>query len=220
MKNILFTLIVLLVIPFSQAQSDTIYVTNSNQYHDYYKSYFKRVTFKIGGGVLLPQGDLQDYFGVSPLVELSLDFPVTQKKSLQFALQFVIPDQQQSFMYTRSLDTIQAKASFMVNPMLRFNKNLSQTVNNQLHLSLGIGASIIKTDARNPFYTGNAQEEEKYEVVTALLLAPTLDYVKKFRNNEELTFSLGLNYTPYKIEGSLNQNIGSLSLTPKLLYSF
>lgn len=215
MKHILFILFIIVIMPFSNAQNDTIYKPYSNQYQDY----FKRVTFKIGGGVLLPQGDLSKYFGVSPLVELSLDFPVTEKKSLQFGLQFIVPDQKQPFKYVRTLDTIQAKASFMINPMLRFNKNLSQKVNNQFYISLGIGASIIKTDARNPFYSGN-EDEEKYEVVTALLLSPNLDYVKKFRNNEELTFSIGLNYTPYKIEGALRQNIGSLSLTPRILYSF
>ncbi len=220
MKKLMLTIVLLIVVQLCKAQSDTIYVTNSNQYHDYYKTYFKKVTFKIGGGVLLPQGDLKEYFGVSPLLELSLDFPVTKTKSLQLALQFVVPDQKQSFKYVRTLDTIQAKASFMFNPMLRFKKNLSQNVNSQFYLSLGIGASVIKTDARNPFYTGNKQEEEKYEVVTAFLMSPSIDYVKKFRNNEELTFSLGLNYAPYKVEGALQENIGAIGLTPRLLYSF
>ncbi|WP_281846842.1 hypothetical protein [Olleya namhaensis] len=220
MKNLLLTIVLLISVQISKAQNDTLYVTNSNQYHDYYKAYLKRVTFKIGGGVLLPQGKLQDYFGPSPVLELSLDFPVTKTKSLELALQFVIPDQKQSFLFVRTTDTIQAKASFMFNPMLRFKKNLSQNVNSQLHLSLGVGASVIKTDARNPFYTGDNQDSEKYEVVTAFLMAPALDFVKKFRSNEELTFSLGLNYSPYKIEGALQENIGGISLIPRIRYSF
>jgi hypothetical protein len=220
MKNLLLTIVLLITVQVSKAQNDTLYVTNSNQYHDYYKAYFKSITFKIGGGVLLPQGKLQDYFGPSPVLELSLDFPVTKTKSLELALQFVIPDQKQSFLFVRTMDTIQAKASFMFNPMLRFKKNLSQNVNSQLHLSLGVGASVIKTDARNPFYTGDNQDIEKYEVVTAFLIAPGLDYVKTFRSNEALTFSLGLNYSPYKIEGALQENIGGISLIPRIRYSF
>ncbi|MFQ3239390.1 MAG: hypothetical protein ACI9NI_001692 [Olleya marilimosa] len=220
MKNLIFTIVFFGGLLLCTAQKDTIYVTNSNQYHSYMDNYFKRVTFKIGGGVILPQGKLKNYFGVSPLIQLSLDFPVTNKKSLELALQFVVPDQKQSFKYVRALDTIPAKAAFMFNPMLKFKKNLSQNVNSQLHVSFGIGASIIKTDARNPFYTGDNDTEEKYEVITAFLMSPTLDYVKKFRNNEELTFSLGLNYAPYKIEGAVQENVGSVYITPKILYSF
>jgi len=118
------------------------------------------------------------------------------------------------------LDTIQARTSFMFNPMLRFKKNISDNKTSQLHIGLGIGVSVIKTNARNPFFTGNREESEKYEVITALLISPSLDYVKTFKNNEQLTFSFGLNYSPYKIEGSLQEDIGSISLAPRILYSF
>lgn len=220
MKKLMLILGLLSVVQVCNAQNNTFYVTDSNAYNDPTVDYFKRVTFKIGGGVLLPQGDLKVYFGVSPLIELSLDFPVTETKSLELALQFVVPEQNQSFKYVRTIDTIQAKTSFIFNPMIRFKKNLSQSETSQLHLGFGLGASVIMTDARNPFYTGNNQEEEKYETATAFLVSPSLDYVKTFKNNEQLTFSFGLNYSPYKIEGSLQENIGSISLTPRILYSF
>lgn len=220
MKKIIIVSVLCFVFQTITAQNNSIQVKSSNEYYSGYSDYFKTVTFKIGGGVLLPQGDLKTYFGASPVIELSLDFPVTKTKSLELALQFVIPDQKQSFQYVRAVDTVNAKASFIFNPTLRFKKNLSRSKVSQFYLGIGLGASVIKTDARNPFYTGNNYEDEKYEVITAFLVSPTLDYVKKFRNNEELTFSLGLNYSPYKIEGSLQENIGSIALLPKIMYSF
>lgn len=220
MKKLILVLGFLTICQFGNSQNDTIYVNNSNQYNNVNQGYFKRITFKIGGGVLLPQGDLKDYFDISPLLELSLDFPVTETKSLELALQFVIPDQKEAFKYVRAIDTIQVKTSFVFNPMLRFKKNLSTSETSQLHLGLGVGASIIKTDARNPFYTGDNNNDKKYELVTALLVSPSLDYVKTFRNNEQLTFSFGMNYSPYKVEGSLQENIGSIGLTPRIMYSF
>ncbi|WP_034062283.1 hypothetical protein [Lacinutrix jangbogonensis] len=220
MKKLILVLGFLGVCHFGNSQNDAVYVTNSNQYHDASQDYFKRVTFKIGAGVLLPQGNLKDYFGVSPLVELSLDFPVTQKKSLELALQFVVPDQKESFKYVRTIDTVQVKATFMFNPMLRFKKNISTSRTSQLHVGFGLGLSIIKTDSRNPFYTGSDEDNEKYEVVSAILASPSLDYIKTFKNNEQLTFSFGLNYSPYKVEGALRENIGSISLTPRIMYSF
>ncbi|WGD35308.1 hypothetical protein [Olleya sp. YS] len=220
MKKLMLLLGLFSLVQFSIAQNETLYSITDTEYNDPTVAYFKRVTFKIGGGVLLPQGDLKRYFGLSPLIELSLDFPVTETKSLELALQFVIPDQKESFVYVRTLDTINAKASFIFNPMLRFKKNLSQSKFSQLHLGFALGASVIKTDARNPFFTGNNQEEEKYETATAFLVSPTIDYVKTFKNNEQFTFSFGLNYTPYKIEGAVKQNIGSISFTPRIMYSF
>lgn len=220
MKNLILGFILIFTLQCVTAQKNSLEVQNSSEYYTAYNEYFKKVTFKLGGGVLLPQGVLKNYFGVSPLIELSVDFPVTETKSLELALQFVIPNQQDTFNYVRSTDTINAKASFLFNPMLRFKKNLSASKATQLHIGLGLGASVIKTDARNPFYTGSDSDDEKYEVITAFLVAPTLDYVKTFNNNEQLTFSLGFHYSPYKIEGALQENIGSISLTPRIMYSF
>ncbi|WP_397363696.1 hypothetical protein [Olleya sp. R77988] len=220
MKKLILITAMLSLMSNAFAQKDTLYTHNSQEYFDAQKDYFQRITFKIGGGVLVPQGNLSNYFGVSPLMELSLDFPVTQKKSLELALQFAIPDQTEPFKYARTTDTIQAKASFMFNPMLRFKKNLSESSTSQIHIGLGLGVSIIKTDARNPFYTGSDADNEKYEVITSFLASPSIDYVFKFKNSEELTIGLGLNYSPYKVEGSLQENIGSISLTPKIMYSF
>lgn len=220
MKKLILFLLMLSFIKISNAQIETKSYANNETYYITSKEYFKRVTFKIGGGVLLPQGKLNDYFGVSPLIELSVDFPVTKKKSLEFALQFIVPSQKDSFKYVRTIDTIQAKASFIINPMLRFKKNLTPARGSKLEIGLGLGGSMIKTNARNPFYTGSEENDEKYEVVAAFLVSPSLDYVKTFNSKEQFTFGFGVNYSPYKVEGALRENIGSISFTPKLMYSF
>ena len=153
-------------------------------------------------------------------MELSLDFPVTEKKSLELALQFVIPDQRNEFEYARIEDTVQIKSTFLFNPMLRFKKNFSQSDSKKILLGIGLGASVITTNARNTDFFDDSDDRKKYEVVNAFLISPSLDYVKMFKNNNEFTFSLGLNYSPYKIEGALQEDIGSIAITPRILYSF
>jgi len=219
MKTQIITITILfLFVSKGLSQNDSI--ISSTAYNDPYKAYFKTITFKIGGGLLLPQGQLKDYFGASPLVELSLDFPVTERKSLELALQFVVPNQNNAFEYARLTDTVQTKATFMFNPMLRFKTNLSRSTSNKLLLGIGLGASVLSTDARNTDFFDTSEDRSKYEIITAFLVSPSLDYVKTFKNNNEFTFSLALNYSPYKIEGALQEDIGSVALLPRILYSF
>lgn len=220
MKKVYLILVMFAVVKIGNAQVQYNNVKNNSLYYNDQMDYVNSVTYKIGGGVLIPQGNLKSYFGISPLLELSLDFPVSKKKSMEVALQFVVPDQKESFQYDRAIDTVQAKATYIINPMVRFKKNVSKSMHSKLHIGLGIGLSIINTNARNPFYNGNEDDSEKYEILTTLLVSPSLDYVKKFKNNDELTFSFGLNYSPYKIEGALQEDIGAISLSPRILYSF
>lgn len=214
------TLIVLLLSFSLFGQNDTLVKQNDYRPYDMFGNYWKTVTFKIGGGVLVPQGELSSHFGISPLVELSLDFPVTDSKSLELAMQLVIPEQKQSFEYQRISDIVETKATFLFNPILRFKKNMSASQTKTLVLGLGLGASVITTDARNTDFFDNSEDRNKYEVITAFLVSPSLDYSKTFKNNNEFTFSVGLNYSPYKIEGALQEDIGSIAITPRLLYSF
>ena len=202
------------------AQNDSIVQRQIYNYNQLFNDYWKTVTFKIGGGMLIPQGELRKHFGLSPLVELSLDFPVTDTKSLELALQFAIPEQKQEFEYARLTDTVKTKATFLFNPMLRFKKNFAKSDSNKLLLGLGLGASVITTDARNTDFLDNSEDRNKYEVIAAFLISPSLDYAKTFKNNNEFTFSIGLNYSPYKIEGALQEDIGSIAITPRILYSF
>lgn len=220
MRNSVLLLVALSLFQLLNAQMESLDKNKQETTNPFNESYFKRINFKIGGGILIPQGNLKEYLKTSPLVELSLDFPVTNFKSIQLAFQFVVPSQNKSFNYVRAVDTIKTKATFMLNPMLRFKKRINKKEKSELIIGIGIGASIINTNARNPFYTGSKEDEEKYEVITSFLVSPTLDYVKTFKSKDQLTFGLSLNYSPYKIEGSVQDNIGSISLVPKIMYSF
>lgn len=222
MRTIISACLILLLSNPLLAQNDSIvqHQNHSYRFHDTFNDYWKRVTFKIGGGLVLPQGELKQFFGNSPLVELSLDFPVTDSKSLELALQFVIPEQHQAFEYARLTDTVQTKATFMFNPMLRFKKNLITALDKKLLLGLGLGASVITTDARNIDVLDTSDDRRKYEVISTFLISPSLGYAKTFKNNNEFTFSIGLNYAPYKVEGALQEDIGSIAITPRILYSF
>jgi hypothetical protein len=101
--------------------------------------------------------------------------------------------------------------------MLRFKKNLSRSDASKFILGIGIGASVINSTQSVNVTTEN--DDEKYEI-TSFLVAPSLDYVITFKNKEQLTFSFAIHYSPYKIKGSIQEDIGSLALTPRLLYSF
>jgi len=181
-------------------------------------AYLKTAKFKIGTGVLIPQNGLKEYFGISPIIELRIEFPLKQNKSLEFSVQTIVPNQEESFRYIRDLDTINAKATLMINPILRFKKYFIKTKKSDLNLNVGFGISVIQTNARNLFYEGK-EGQKKYETITAFLASPGIEYSYKF-NNEELSVGFNVQYAPYKIEGSLRENLGTIFYTPKIAYKF
>ena len=126
-------------------QNDSIQNEDRYRYYDTFNEYWKSVTFKIGGGMFLPQGQLKDYLDASALVELSLDFPVTDNKSIELALQFIVPKQRIPFQYIRDEESIEADASLIVNPFVRFKKDIGKTNVSNFTLGLGLGASVIST---------------------------------------------------------------------------
>ncbi|MBV7269231.1 hypothetical protein [Winogradskyella luteola] len=215
MKNLITTCLFLLFCLNLVAQNDSIPQERGYNYHDSFNDYWRTVTFKIGGGVFMPLGELKKYFNTSPLVELSLDFPVTDNKSIELALQFVIPKQRIPFQYVRDNEDIEAEASLLINPLVRFKKVLGNPNSSKFILGLGIGASVISSNQK----VNSSNNEDTYEI-TSFLVAPSLDYVKSFKNNEQLTLSFGIHYSPYKIRGAIQEDIGSIALTPRILYSF
>ncbi len=184
-----------------------------------FKDYWNRVSFRLGGGVLIPQKGLDEFFGISPLVELSVDFPLKKQRSIDFSIQFAVPNQKEAFAYLGKSDTINAKATLMFNAMLKFKRNLFRTKKATLNFGVGIGVSSLSTDARNPDYS-KGNEEKKYESITSLLVSPGIELRKRFKNNNEFTLSFNVQYSPYKVEGALQENIGSIFFIPKLLYHF
>jgi len=213
MKTILITLVITLTTlsVFSQE--------NSNPINDYENESF----LKIGTGVLLPQKELKAFFDVSPFVELSVNYPIKNGKTIELAIQMVLPNQKRNFEYARSTDTISAKASFMLNPMLKFKKDLFVKGKSKVNIGLGIGASLITTNARNPYYQGESGSEnkkEKYETINTILIAPSIEYSYTFNNDDKVFIGFNLQFSPYKVEGSLQTDIGNLFYVPRISYKF
>lgn len=208
MKQLLSILIIILTINITLAQNDS----------DGYDP-FNNATVAIGGGIFMPQGNLSTYFGTAPFFEISGNFPLKRKRAVGATLQIVIPNQKDDFLYRRTIDTIQVKSTMMVNFTLDFKKTIRSFGKGNLNLKLGIGASGITTDARNPFYSGQ-EGEEKYEIVGAILFSPGLEYKHEFNENTKFIIGVSMNYAPYKIEGAVRENIGGLAFVPKITYVF
>jgi len=190
-------------------------VNYSKQQNYEYKNPF---TFKIGTGVLLPQNTLKEYFGISPIVELEISIRISKKKSVGLSLQTIIPNQKESFKYIRDIDTIQAKATVIMNPLLRFKRHLVKTTRSDLNIQFGIGASIIQTNARNPYYEGN-EKQNKYESITSFLATTGIEYSYSI-NGEEFFIGFDIQYAPYRVEGALREDIGTYFYVPKISYKF
>ena len=205
---------------FAKAQNDTISVYNSQQYFNKYQDYMQDVSFKLGVGMLIPQEGLKEYFGASPMLDLTVNFPIKNRKSIDLSLQFAIPNQKDEFTYLRTIDTIQVKSTFMFNAFLKFKKDIIKTEKTTINVGLGVGMSHVTTNARNPFYQGKEEDEEKYESITAFLASPAIELIKTFNNNDEITIGFGVQYSPYKIEGAVREDIGGLFYVPKIAYRF
>jgi hypothetical protein len=219
MKTRIYVLLFLFINCISYSQNDSI-PTNKNPIHNNgYKDLFEKALFKVGGGVLIPQKGLKDYFGISPLIEISYTFPLKRRKSVELAAQFVIPNQKEDFKYIRTIDTINAKATIMLNVLLKLKKDVIKSEKSELNIGLGIGISGITTDARNPFYEGK-EDDKKYEMIKSILISPGIEYAHKFSNGEHLSIGFNLQYSPYKIEGALREDIGSIFYIPKISYKF
>ncbi|QHI36334.1 hypothetical protein IMCC3317_16960 [Kordia antarctica] len=209
MKHVISILVtVFLSLSFATAQNDSSIFDS-----------FDNATFAIGGGIFMPQGQLSNYFGTAPFLEISGNFPLRRKRAISLTLQVVVPNQKDDFLYRRTIDTIQAKSTMMLNFTVNFKKSLHTTAKGNLELKLGLGVSAITTDARNPFYSGD-EGEEKYETVSAVLFSPGLEYQYKFSEGNKFVIGVSVNYAPYKVEGAVRENIGGLALVPKISYVF
>lgn len=218
MKTIIISILMLLQSILIFAQNDSIN-TKINQYKDPFYDYMKTIKIRAGAGIFIPSTQAKNYLGNSPLFEINAEFPLKKRKSIELAAQIIIPNQQQNFVYIRTIDTIQAKATVIGNFMLRYKKSLIGNSKSDLKISLGFGASSLITDARNPYYSGK-KEEQKYEIVNALLLQPGISYERKFGENTQLLLAFDLQYSPYKMEGALREDIGSIYYVPRLMFTF
>lgn len=219
MKSQFIIYLMLLMCLKSFSQKDSVSVKSSYEYYDAYADYMKKITFKFGAGLFVPQGNLKDYIGNAPVFEVNANFPIKSDRSIDAVLQFIVPNQQDDFLFIRTIDTIQAKSTFMFNMFARFNKRLIKTNKSSVTLGLGIGISSITTDARNPFFEGD-KDQKKYEFISSLLVMPGIQWHHRFSENTQFTFGLDLQYSPYKVEGALREDIGSMAIIPKIIYKF
>lgn len=177
-------------------------------------------TIKFGAGIFIPQENLKNYFGVSPYFEINVQVPFFKKDNFGFSFQFVIPNQQKNFSYITVHNEIEkTKATYIANIVFNFRKSIFKTEKSAFEFMLGVGASGLQTDLRNPRYSGH-KDENKYEMIDAFLLNPSLNYNKIFKDKTELSFAFGIQYSPYKIEGAVQENIGGFAFIPKLLFTF
>lgn len=217
MKQITFFLFAILFSTqlFAQVEKDSTTIDTISPSKDY----FDKTSFNLGAGVFIPQGDLKRYFGAGPVLEFNLNFPIDKTKSIDLVGQFIIPNQVEDFTFIRTIDTVRAKSQMMFNFFAKFNKTLKLTQKGELKAYLGIGVSTITTDARNPFYSG-AENESKYEFISALLIAPGIDYKFRLGTNSKLAIGINYHYSPYRLEGALQENIGSSAIIPRVLFTF
>jgi len=189
-----------------------------SQVKEFGANYFKDVEIRLGAGVLIPQNGLKHYFGVSPLFELGAMFPLKRNRSFELIVQVSIPNQEKEFTYLRVNDTINSKASDMYNGILKFKKEIIKSINSPVFVGVGVGVSNIVTNGRNPYYVGG--EEKKYETITSVLISPEIGVNYSFGKECKLYFSLGFQYSPYKMEGALREGIGTLFYIPKVSCTF
>ncbi|CAM1372152.1 hypothetical protein [Tenacibaculum xiamenense] len=183
------------------------------------REFYRSPSIKGGTGIFIPQGKLTKYFGVSPYFEITVDIPFFNRDILGISVQCAVPRQKDNFTYIRTIDTIKTRSTFMLNLVANLKKRVIETSKKRLDLNFGIGVSGIQTDARNPDFSGE-KSQNKYEMVSSLLINPSIEFTKKMKSSNELTFAFGLQYSPYKIEGAIQEDIGGLALIPKLIYLF
>jgi hypothetical protein len=211
MRKLIFIFICLFTFTKTISQNDTNY--------DNQEQFLKNFNFKIGAGIFIPQGKLNDYFGTSPLIELNFKLLSLKEKSLGIAFQFAIPGQNKNFNFIRNIDTVNTKSNLMLNVFFKLNKDILKTKKNHLKAFFGLGISTIQLNARNPFYSGQ-EGEEKYEFISTILFAPGIDFTHCFKNDFKITFGVNYHYSPFKTEGALREDIGHSGLIPKILFTF
>ena len=104
------------------------------------EDYFDRITFNLGGGVFIPQGELKRYFGTGPLLELNFNFPINKNKSIDIVGQFIIPNQVEEFAFIRTIDTVRAKSQMMFNFLGKFNKTIKTTLRGEFKSVFRLGS--------------------------------------------------------------------------------
>jgi hypothetical protein len=113
------------------SQNDSIESTN-DPYFDEMDAYFESTSFRIGLGAFIPAKSSTRFFKIAPLVEINWNLPVSIDESIELAAQFVVPEQGEDFLYRNWLDTLKARATFLLNGLIKFKKDINTTPNSNL----------------------------------------------------------------------------------------
>lgn len=217
-----FILLVSLCGYISIAQSDsTVTKTLTLDYWDNDR-HLRQPKFEIGGGFYIPQGTLARYIKPSPFINIDIYIPTLRNKSITAVFQFVIPTQGDPFVLQNPdvIDQLEAvRSNFIINTFLRFSQNLTSIDSNH-KLELGLGVGISTMIVQTPFSFFNNDDQNAGRGLVAFLAAPGLHWKCKPTENTDLTIGIDLQYSPYRLKGALEQDIGGLAYTPKILYRF
>lgn len=205
------------------AQNDSI-ATPVQVQPSYQQSHYQGVDFadelpyvRIGAGVWVPQGSLSDTFNPSPMFEFALDFSNgNQLRSVEFVMQFILPNQQRLFIYDTDAGTFTGSSNLILNGMLRFKKPIYNKGKSKFEIGAGLGISAMFISENDIDF----KDAIPYESANAILFTPGVAWYYKFKDASVLTLGADLQFAPYTIEGAATPKIGSVAITPKLTYRF
>ncbi len=206
----------------SIAQSDSTVTKTLNLEYWNNERHLRQPKFEIGGGFYIPQGKLATYIKPSPFIDIEIYIPTLRNKSITAVFQFVIPTQGDPFVLQNPDEIDQreeVRSNFIVNTFFRFSQNLT-SIESTSKLELGLGVGVSTMIVQTPFSFFNNNDENAGRGLVAFLVVPGLHWKFKPTANTDLTIGVDLQYSPYRLKGALEQDIGGLALTPKILYRF
>lgn len=222
MKKIYFVIVMSLCTYMMLAQSDLSKPkTITNEYWEYEKEW-QRPKFEIGGGLFIPQGQLATFVKPSPFIDINVYFPSRRNKSIVAVFQFIRPSQEDRFIVQNPDDINQVEAvstDFIVNSFLSFNQNLTSE-NSKSRVELGLGVGISTMIVQTPFSFFNNDDRNASRGLVSFLIAPGLHWKFAPTENTHITIGADVQYSPYKLKGAIEQDIGGLAILPKVLYRF
>lgn len=221
-----FLVIGILIVPlFMVAQSDVPPSQDYRQRYDFRDDPQPRVTnfnedlpyVKLGVGVYLPLGKLDQYFAPSPMFEFNLEWMnAYETRAVELVVQFVVPQQEQVFEYNTLTDSFTASSNLMMNGFLRLSKVIDMGTGRDLKFGAGLGIASIFVDV-NEFEYAEALD---YDNTNAFLANAALGYNWYFKDQSIFTVGVDLHFSQFNLEGARSSDIGSLAVIPKIAYRF
>lgn len=200
------------------AQNDTITQPTYQQPHYNGVDFTDELPIlRLGAGVWLPQGRLSNSFAPSPMFEIALDFSNgKQLRSVEFVMQFILPEQEQDFIYNTEAGRFTASSNLILNGLLKLKKPVYTRGASSLELGVGIGISAMFVTENDI----NFDDEVPYESANTILFTPGLSWYHRFRDESVLTLGADLNIAPYTVTGAQVDKIGAIAVVPKITYRF